>query len=146
MKKNANGIAKRLMIMLVSIYVIAVIIAAVFEIGLASKGLISEISTIYIMEVIGVVISLGLIPISLKGFKKAVTRVAEKNSDKKVNSYIIIAGLRLLAFFIVIEYGILLYYLVDDSIGLYCAAIGVLCSLFCFPSVRQVESELGSDE
>lgn len=146
MEKNANVIAKVLKIKLIAIYVIAVIIAAVFEIGLVSKGLISEVSTVYIMEVIGVVISLGLIPLSLKGFKKVVSRVADKKSDRKANFYMIIAGLRLLAFFVVIEYGVMLYYLINDSIGLYCALIGVVCSLFCFPSVSQVESELGSDE
>lgn len=146
MEMNAKGIARALTIKLVAIYVIAVIIAAVFEIGLISKGLIFEVSTIYTMEVIGVVISLGLIPISLKGFKKAVSRVSEKKPNRKVVFYMFIAGLRLLAFLVVIEYGVLLYYLVNDTIGLYCALIGFICSIFCFPSVSQVESELGSDE
>lgn len=146
MEKNTNEIAKQLRIILVLIYVIAGIIAAVFETGLVSKGLVSDTSTVYILEVIGVVMSLGLIPISLRGFKKTVSRIAEKGSDRKVRFYMTITLLRLFAFFVVIEYGVLLLYLVNDTIGLYCAVIGVVCSLFCFPSVGQVESELGSEE
>ena len=99
-----------------------------------------------ILEVIGVVMSLGLIPISLRGFKKTVSRIAEKQSDSKVKFYMTITLLRLFAFFVVIEYGIVMFYLVNDTIGLYCAVIGFFCSLFCFPSVGQVESELGSEE
>lgn len=146
MEKNYNEIAKQLRIILVSIYVIAGIIVAVFETGLVSKGLVSDKSTVYILEVIGVVMSLGLIPISLRGFKKTVSRIAEKQSDSKVKFYMTITLLRLFAFFVVIEYGIVMFYLVNDTIGLYCAVIGFFCSLFCFPSVGQVEYELGSEE
>ena len=90
MEKNYNEIAKQLRIILVSIYVIAGIIVAVFETGLVSKGLVSDKSTVYILEVIGVVMSLGLIPISLRGFKKTVSRIAEKRYNKcyrDINQY-----------------------------------------------------------
>lgn len=51
--------------------------------------------------------------------------------------------LRLLAFFIVMVFGMLLYYLIDDSLGLYVAVIAAVCSMFCFPTKAAIESETG---
>ena len=35
---------------------------------------------------------------------------------------------------------------IDDTVGLYCAAIGFICSLFCFPTNAQVSNDIQEDE
>ena len=103
------------------------------------------LKTIYILEVIGVLASLALIPLALRGFKKMVDRLDEKEypEEKIEKIYMACSWLRLLAFFMVVEFGVILYYLINDSIGLYIAAIGAICSLFSFPTKAGVEHETG---
>lgn len=135
----------KLMIGWIAIYVIAGIIALLFEYGPLNGLTISDAKTIYILEVIGVLASLALIPLALRGFKKMVDRLDEKEypEEKIEKIYMACSWLRLLAFFVVIEFGVMLYYLINDSIGLYIAAIGAICSLFSFPTKAGVEHETG---
>jgi hypothetical protein len=128
-----------------AIYVIAGVIVLLFEMG-PLKGLsLTDAKTIYILEVIGVLASLALIPLALRGFKKMVDRLDEKEypEEKIEKIYMACSWLRLLAFFMVVEFGVILYYLLNDSIGLYIAAIGAICSLFSFPTKAGVEHETG---
>lgn len=142
---NTKKMSLRLMIGWVLIYVIAGIIALLFEFG-PLKGLtVTDVKTIYILEVVGVLASLALIPLALRGFKKMVDRLDERDlpEDKIERIYMTCSWLRLLAFFAVIEFGVVLYYLLSDSIGLYISAIGAICSLFSFPTKAGVEHETG---
>lgn len=135
----------RLMVMWICIYVVAGIIALLFELG-PFKGLsVTEAKTIYILEVIGVLASLALIPLALRGFKKMVDRLDEKEypDEKIVKIYMTCSILRLLAFFLVVEFGVILYYLLSDTIGLYIAAIGAICSMFAIPTKAGIEHETG---
>ena len=128
-----------------AIYVIAGVIVLQFEMG-PLKGLsLTDAKTIYILEVIGVLASLALIPLALRGFKKMVDRLDEKEypEEKIEKIYMACSWLRLLAFFVVVEFGVVLYYLINDSIGLYIAAIGAICSLFSFPTKAGIEHETG---
>ena len=128
-----------------AIYVIAGVIVLLFEMG-PLKGLsLTDAKTIYILEVIGVLASLALIPLALRGFKKMVDRLDEKEypEEKIEKIYMACSWLRLLAFFMVVEFGVILYYLLNDSIGLYIAAIGAICSLFSFPTKAGIEHETG---
>ena len=142
---NTKKMSLKLMIGWIAIYIIAGIIALLFEFGPLKDWAVTETKTIYILEVLGVLASLALIPLALRGFKKMVDRLDEKEyPDEKIEKiYMACSWLRLLAFFVVIEFGVLLYYLIDDSIGLYIAAIGAICSLFAFPTKAGIEHETG---
>ena len=128
-----------------SIYVITGLTALLFSLGVFKAGSVTQPKTIYVLEVIGVLASLALIPLALRGFKKMVDRLDEKEypEDKIERIYMACSWLRLLAFFAVIEFGVLLYYLINDSIGLYIAGIGAICSLFSFPTKGGIEHETG---
>ena len=94
---------------------------------------------------IGVLVALALIPLALRGFKKMVDRLDEKEypEEKIEKIYMACSVLRLAAFSIVIEYGVVLYYLLSDTIGLYIAAIAAICSLFAVPTKAGIEHETG---
>ena len=135
----------RLMVMWICIYVVAGIIALLFELGPLKGMSVTDAKTIYILEVIGVLASLALIPLALRGFKKMVDRLDEKEypDEKIVKIYMTCSILRLLAFFLVVEFGVILYYLLSDTIGLYIAAIGAICSMFAIPTKAGIEHETG---
>lgn len=142
---NTKKMSLKLMAGWIAIYVIAGIIALLFEVGPLKNVSVTQPKTIYIMEVAGVLASLALIPLALRGFKKMVDRLDEKDyPDEKIERiYMACSWLRLLAFFIVVEYGVVLYYLIDDTVGLYIAAIAAICSMFSFPTKAGVEHETG---
>lgn len=135
----------KLMVMWICIYVVAGIIALLFEFGPLNGLSVTDAKTIYILEVIGVLASLALIPLALRGFKKMVDRLDEKEypDEKIVKIYMTCSVLRLLAFFLVVEFGVILYYLLSDTIGLYIAAIGAICSMFAIPTKAGIEHETG---
>ena len=142
---NTRKMSLRLMTGWALIYAIAGIIALLFEFG-PLKGLaVTDVKTIYILEVVGVLASLALIPLALRGFKRMVDRLDERElpEEKIEKIYMTCSWLRLLAFFVVIEFGVVLYYLLSDSIGLYISAIGAICSLFSFPTKAGIEHETG---
>lgn len=126
-------------------YAVTGIIVLLFETGCLSKGTVTEAKTAYILEISGVLLSLALIPLALRGFKRMVDRLDEKEySDSRIlRIYGICSWVRLFAFLVVIAGGMILYYILDDTIGLYIAGIGALCSLFCFPSYSAVSNDTG---
>ena len=135
----------KLMAMWICIYVIAGIIALLFEYGPLNGVSVTEPKVAYILEVIGVLASLALIPLALRGFKKMVDRLDEKEypEEKIERIYMTCSILRIAAFSLVVEFGVMLYYLLNDSIGLYIAAIGAICSMFAFPTKAGIEHETG---
>ena len=142
---NTKKMSVKLMAIWFSIYVIAGITALLFEFGPLKNLSVTDAKTIYILQVIGVLASLALIPLALRGFKKMVDRLDEKEyPDNKIEKiYMTCSLLRLEAFFLVIEFGVILYYLINDSIGLYIAVIGAICSMFAFPTKAGIENETG---
>ena len=142
---NTRKMSLRLMTGWVLIYAIAGIIALLFEFGPLNGLAVTDVKTIYILEVVGVLASLALIPLALRGFKRMVDRLDEKEypDEKIVKIYMTCSVLRLLAFFLVVEFGVILYYLLSDTIGLYIAAIGAICSMFAIPTKAGIEHETG---
>ena len=142
---NTKKMSIKLLIGWFAIYIIAGVTVLLFESGPLNGLSLTDVKTIYILEVTGVLASLALIPLALRGFKKMVDRLDEKEyTEEKIEKiYMTCSWLRLLAFFAVIEFGVILYYLINDSIGLYIAAIGAICSLFAFPTKAGIEHETG---
>lgn len=129
-----------------AIYVVAGVIALLFELGTLDKGSVTDAGHIYIMQIVGVMSALAMIPLALGGFKKMMDRIGDKPFEDRLKIYVICSWLRLSAFFIVVGYGLVLYYLINDDIGLYCAVIGAICSMFCYPSKGAIEYDLNWDE
>lgn len=142
---NIKKMTVKLMVMWISIYVVAGITALLFELGPLKGITVTDAKTAYILQVIGVLAALALIPLALRGFKKMVDRLDEKEypEEKIEKIYMTCSMLRIEAFFLVIEFGVILYYLLGDTIGLYIAAIGAICSLFAIPTKSGIEHETG---
>ncbi|MBR4842146.1 MAG: hypothetical protein IK006_03505 [Bacteroidaceae bacterium] len=126
-------------------YIVSGLIAILYETGCLPKGTVTEAKTAYMLQIIGILLSLSMIPLALRGFKRMTDRLHSKeHSDNHIlRVYETCSWLRLFAFFVVIAGGTLLYYVLDDTIGLYIAGIGALCSLFCFPSYGAVRNDTG---
>ena len=142
---NTKRMSVKLMAMWISMYIIAGAVALLFEFGPLKDMTVTAPKVVYVLQVIGVLAALALIPLALRGFKKMVDRMDEKQypEEKIEKIYMACSVLRLAAFTIVIEYGVMLYYLLGDTIGLYIAAIGAICSMFAIPTKAGIEHETG---
>ena len=142
---NTKRMSVVLMAIWICMYVTAGIIALLFEFGPLKGMSVTEPKVVYILEVIGVLAALALIPLALRGFKKMVDRLDEKEypEEKIERIYMACSVMRLAAFTLVIEFGVMLYYLLSDTIGLYIAAIGAICSMFAIPTKAGIEHETG---
>jgi divalent metal cation (Fe/Co/Zn/Cd) transporter len=142
---DTKKMALKLLLVWIANYVIAGITALLFEFGPLKGMVVADAKTAYILQVIGVLAALALIPMALRGFKRMVDRLADKEyPESKIEKiYMLCSLFRSGAFFIVMEFGVILYYMLTDTIGLYIAAIAAICSLFAFPTKAAVEHETG---
>ena len=142
---DTKKMAVKLMIAWCSIYVVAGITALLFEVGPLNGVTVTDAKTAYVLQVIGVLAALALIPLALRGFKKMVDRLADKElpEERIVKIYMLCSMLRIEAFFLVAEFGVVLYYMLSDTIGLYIAAIAAICSMFAIPTRAGIEHETG---
>ena len=142
---NTKTMSVKLMAIWISMYIIAGAVALLFEFGPLKGVTVTAPKVVYVLQVIGVLAALALIPLALRGFKKMVDRMDEKQypEEKIEKIYMACSVLRLAAFTIVIEFGVMLYYLLGDTIGLYIAAIGAICSMFAIPTKAGIEHETG---
>ena len=142
---NTKTMSVKLMAIWISMYIIAGAVALLFEFGPLKGVTVTAPKVVYVLQVIGVLAALALIPLALRGFKKMVDRMDEKEypEEKIEKIYMACSVLRLAAFTIVIEFGVMLYYLLGDTIGLYIAAIGAICSMFAIPTKAGIEHETG---
>ena len=139
---NSGKLALRLRIGWFAIYVVATVTAVLYETGILPKAAVTDAGTIYILHVIAVLVSLAAIPLALRGFRKMMDRMEDKPFENRLRIYMVCSWLRLLAFFLVVEYSVLVYYLTGDDLGLYCAVIGAICSMFCYPTKSALEYEV----
>lgn len=137
--------SKRLLAGWLAGYVVSGIISILYEWGPLERGTVADAKTIYLLQVVAVAMALALIPLALRGFRKMMDRLADKDWDDEriLKFYMKCSWLRLLAFFVVMVFGTLLYYLINDTIGLYVAAIAAICSMFSFPTKAAIEGETG---
>ena len=139
---NSKNLALRLKLWWFSIYFVAAVIIILFETGVLEKGTVTDSTTQYILQVVGVMTSLLMIPVALRGFRKMMDRMEDRPFEKRLKIYMICSRIRLLAFFLVIEFSVVLNYIISDDIGQYCAVIGVICSLFCYPTRSSLEYDV----
>ena len=97
----------KLMAMWISMYLIAGIIALLFEFGPMKGMAVTAPKVVYVLQVVGVLAALALIPLALRGFKKMVDRLDEKEypEDKIEKIYMACSVLRLAAFSLPVRRG-----------------------------------------
>lgn len=97
----------------------------------------------YLFGVVSVMLTIILIPLSLKFFPVLVKRKVDKSDrglEEKCCSYLLLSRLRLLAFAIVTFFNLIVYYEAMTSAGM--LLIAVAASFFCVPDNVRVYNDL----
>lgn len=142
--KTIERTNRRLRSVFVSLWVLAVVLLLAFETGLLEEGAWAHDGQIcYVWQTAGILLALCLIPFSLKMFGMMLKkRVLLLPKEEAVVSYRRWSEVRLFLLGVVVMFNLVVYYQTLSSIGGLCASLGLVASLFCWPSVERMKSEL----
>ena len=128
----------RLRIEYIVYILLALLLVALYELQVFTKGTMEGHTTaVYVLECIGVLLTVVLVPLALKSFHVALERIAEKEEQEHRRSYVKWNEIRLAMFVVVVLVNISIYYVASSTTCGYCAVIGAIASLFCLPPTKK---------
>ncbi len=148
LKKETDNLVKRLKREYCLFWVLALVLLAAYELGWMEEGTLAHDGQMcYLLQTLGVLLALGLIPFSLKMFSLAILRrMPEQPTAHALKVYARWSEIRLGMLTVVTLVNLSVYYVTLSSIGGLCALLGGLAALFCWPEAKQVKNELGWEE
>jgi len=116
-----------------------------FQTGYLTRGgLVGLPDWTYRVQTACILLTLGLVPASLKLMPWLLKRIVRNSSNEVdiIKKYQVLAIARLDLLVIPALLGIFTYYMTEDNLGLLCTGIAVLSLLFVFPSLNKLDDEV----
>lgn len=139
--ENKNVLLKQQRLFVVLLFVV-IITVVFFETGvLTGNGIIESNEVQYFVDVIGVLITIGLIPLALKKFSDSINKAKGFNNDDFIKTYCRECEIRIALLFVVMMVNLGLYYGTANEGAFYCALAGFASFIYAYPR-RQTMQEL----
>ena len=136
---NNNPFAKTRLLFWALLVIIAATVI-VFQTGIITSGTVDvNDTTRYLLDVIGIVITITLIPIAIKKFNSVTAAAKESDEATFEKVYCHACKIRLLLLFVVVMTNIGLYYGTANNGAMYCALAGAALFLYSFPRKRTMQ-------
>ena len=141
-------ILRRLRLEFVAYVLLAVLLVVLYETRVfASGSLAGDATAVYLAETAGILLAIVLTPVALKSFHKALVRMVYMNDDAaRRRCYVKWSEIRLAMIVTVVLVNISIRYMTADMMCGWCALIGVIASLFCWPTAGGIAAELTMKE
>lgn len=115
--------------------------ATLFESGMLAKGSITPAPTArYIIDVAGVMLTITLIPLALKGFSALIKREIERKNPHFIEFFHAKSTARLSILFAAIMMNIVLYYGTGNESALYCGILAVGAFIYSYPTMATLNN------
>lgn len=144
MKAEINRLLRRLQAEYVLVWLLPALLVVLYETGVLTEGTFAGDARMdYIFQTVGILLTIGLIPLSLRLFSLSLVRyVRQLSLPLALRSYRrwseVRAGLLLVAALVNLSF----YYLTLNTAAVWCALMALIASLFCVPTRKKLMDEL----
>lgn len=137
---------KRLRLEFLLMWVLAAVLAICYELELFLPGAcVGNTTSAYILETAAVLLTLAAVPVSLKISGRFLSRrLAGLPPEKAAAVWLRWSEVQVFLLTVVVLVDVSVYYSTMESLGILCAAVGLVASLLCFPSQARFESYLSN--
>lgn len=147
MVKTITQLLRYLQIEYLVFWIIVVLTATLYELEVLPQAILAnDVQTSYMLEVMGILLTVCLIPFSLRLFNLSLVRyVRQLVLEKALASYRKWNEVRLALLLVTAIVNLSIYYWTLDTTGLFCTIMVMLASFFCVPGMNRIKNELDLD-
>ena len=144
MNERIKKLVRTLQLEYYAFIALSLLLCISYEAGWLAEGMYAtDVRMQYILETIGILLAVSLVPLSLKLFSMVLAKRIKKVSlPVAMTMYRNWNEIRLLLLALVVFVNIFVYYATLNNIGGLCALIGVTASVFCLPGEKKMKEEL----
>lgn len=126
------------------LWIFSISLIALYEFDILPQGIFAgDAQAEYIMQVVSILLTVCLIPLSLRLFSLSLTRyVSLLALPEALKSYRRWSEVRIALLLVPALTDLSAYYWTMDTTGLLCAGMTIIASLFCIPSKERILNEL----
>ncbi|MEG1684506.1 MAG: hypothetical protein RR319_00970 [Bacteroides sp.] len=148
MNELIKRLANRLKIQYACFLAFSSLICLSFECGLLNRNFyLSDVRITYILETVGIICTLAVVPITLKLYGRFVNnKLRNLSLVEGMNKYKKMYLSLLFMFESVLLLDIYVYYATSSNVGAFCAFIILVATLLCVPTKKRIVKELDLDE
>lgn len=145
---KVEDILKRLRLEFIFMWLLAILLATAYETGLLTEGSCTGNATVsYLIETAAILLTLVVIPVTLKISGKFMHgRMTGKERSLKTRTLLRWHEIQIFLLTIVIITDISVYYATMESLGILCAAVGLVASFLCVPTRTKLENYLSNPQ
>ena len=135
---------KRLKIEFVAVWCLVLLLVVCYEAGIFTEGVfVGDARMDYILTTIGILLTIVMIPLSLRLFNlNLVKRISKLSTFEALKSYRRWSEVRLSLLLVAALLNMSIYYLTLNTTGLFCSLMALLATFFCIPTKERLLKEL----
>ena len=144
MAEVIKQLLKRLKIEFVAVWCLVLLLVVCYEAGIFTEGVfVGDARMDYILTTIGILLTIVMIPLSLRLFNlNLVKRISKLSTFEALKSYRRWSEVRLALLLVAALLNMSIYYLTLNTTGLFCSLMALLATLFCIPTKERLLKEL----
>lgn len=144
MAEVIKQLLKRLKIEFVAVWCLVLLLVVCYEVGLFTEGIfVGDVRMDYILTTIGILLTIVMIPLSLRLFNlNLVKRISKLSTFEALKSYRRWSEVRLALLLVAALLNMSIYYLTLNTTGLFCSLMALLATFFCIPTKERLLKEL----
>lgn len=144
MAEVIKQLLKRLKIEFVAVWCLVLLLVVCYEAGIFTEGVfVGDARMDYILTTIGILLTIVMIPLSLRLFNlNLVKRITKLSTFEALKSYRRWSEVRLALLLVAALLNMSIYYLTLNTTGLFCSLMALLATFFCIPTKERLLKEL----
>lgn len=144
MEKKIKQLLQCLQVEYLWVWILPLLLVILYETGVMTEGMYAgDVRMDYILQSVGILLAVGLIPLSLRLFSLSLVKnVKQLSLPEALKSYRRWSEIRIGMLLVPVLVNLSFYYLTMNNTGVLCAMMALIASLFCIPTRKRMLDEL----